>query len=145
MECLDASIVVKWFKEDEDLREESLEILRQAGKKPGNYAASEWLVLELVRGLIKAGIDEEIIRSDYAVMKALSMRGMLTEVPVSIVTDLAKDLEINLKLYAVDAVHLATAIKTGSSVLWTEDEHFHKKSVKEYAAGYGLAIKGLDE
>ena len=54
MICLDASVVVKWFKSGEDkedlalkLRDEILGFVREA-------VFNEWLILEIVRALTKA-------------------------------------------------------------------------------------------
>jgi len=145
MECLDASVVVKWFKSDEADRNDALELFHKAVKTNGKYVASEWLILEVVRALVKNGISAQDIEEDYRIIKRLLERGAIKTLPVTEVLELAKDIQIRLHLYAADAVHLATAISTGSSVRWTEDDHLRKKSVKEYAAGYGLAVKRLEE
>ncbi|MBN2251360.1 MAG: type II toxin-antitoxin system VapC family toxin [Candidatus Altiarchaeota archaeon] len=144
MEYLDASIVVKWFKADEVLHEEALEILRKAGKDAGRYLASEWLILELVRAQVKAGINKEDIRASCSIMEALHLKGAITKIPFADAIDLARDLEIELGLHAADALHLAIAIKTGSRIFWTEDSHLRKKKVRDYAKGCGVKIRGLE-
>ena len=143
MNCLDASVVVKWFKEDEELRPEAMELLHSALKNTKGYVASEWLLLEVVRALVKSGTDPEDIHAACSMIKALVQKEALTEIHVGKVRDLAAELEQELNLHAADAVHLATAIKAGCTTFWTEDDHLHKKKVTEYADGFGLKISKL--
>ncbi|MFZ2455568.1 MAG: type II toxin-antitoxin system VapC family toxin [Candidatus Altiarchaeia archaeon] len=143
MDCLDSSVVVKWFKEDEELRPEAIGLLRLALKNTNEYVTSEWLLLEVVRALVKSGTEPGGIHSACSVLNALVRREALTEIPVGSVRELAKELEIELNLHAADAVHLATAIESGCSAFWTEDDHLHKRKVTEYAGGFGLSVKRL--
>jgi len=143
MDCLDASVVVKWFKEDEERRPEAMELLHLALKNTKCYLASEWLLLEVVRALVKSGTDPEDIHAACSMMTALVQKEALTEIPVGNVRELATELEQELNLHAADAVHLATAIKAGCSTFWTEDDHLHKWKVVEYADGFGLKIRKL--
>ena len=142
MECLDASVVVKWFKTNEEHTKEAYE-LYERGIDRTEYVVSEWLILEFARGLLKAEAPKESVSESCRVLETLFSSGIIKLLTVSEVLSLAKDLEIELNLHAADAVHLATAIKAGCSAFWTEDDHLHKRKVVEYANGFGLKIKKL--
>ncbi|NCN64617.1 MAG: hypothetical protein GW779_04225 [Candidatus Altiarchaeum hamiconexum] len=61
------------------------------------------------------------------------------------VLSLAKNIEYELNIYVADTVHLAITIISGSGILLSEDEHFYKQNVKDYAKKFGLEIKKLKE
>jgi predicted nucleic acid-binding protein len=109
-------------------------------KNTNEYLASEWLLLEVVRALVKSGTDPEDIHAACSILSALVQKEALTEIPVGRVRELAAELEQELNLHVADAVHLATAISCGCDILWTEDYHLHKRKVTEYAEGFGLKI-----
>lgn len=142
MECLDASVVIKWFKIDEKHTEEAYG-LYERGIEGIEYVVSEWLILEVARGLLKAESPKESVSESCRVLETLFASKIIKVLTVSEVLDLAKDLEIELNLHAADAVHLATAVKAGCSTFWTEDDHLHKQKVTEYADVFGLQIKKL--
>jgi len=143
MECLDASVVVKWFKANEQYTNEAYALYSRAKKNGSRYVVNEWLILEVVRGLAKTSVPKENLKETYSILKHMYASDIIRLVTVSEVLESAKDLEIELNLHAADAVHLATAIRTGSAILWTEDEHLHKKSVLEYAGKRGVEIRRL--
>ena len=58
--------------------------------------------------------------------------------------DEAKELEIELNLYASDAVNLAPAIIYSIDMI-TEDKHLLRKSVKKFARKHGVNILTLKE
>ncbi len=144
-ECLDTSVVVKWFKGDEKHAREANLLFQRVKDFKAEFVANEWLILELVRGLVKTGARKEAVDGVYDTFQELVALGALNKIPVSSVLGQAKDLELELNLYAADAVHLATALTTRSAILWTEDHHLAKPAVKEYAKHHRLKIKSLAE
>lgn len=143
MECLDSSVVVKWFKADEQKVNEAFELYERAKKKGSLFVANEWLVLEVIRGLAKSQVSKEHLRETRDILERMFGSGIIRKISVSEVLGSSGDIEIGLNLHAADAVHLATAIESRSAVFWTEDEHFHKKSVIDYAREYELEIRRL--
>jgi predicted nucleic acid-binding protein len=143
MEYIDSSVAVKWFKEGEEGREEALALLESARTKVKELVASEWLILEVVRALVKDGVPKDLIEKCCFVVEEFFSCEVMKKVSVSGVVEQAKDLEIELNLHAADAVHLATALSTGCEALWTEDEHLHNAGVKMYCLKRGLEIRRL--
>ena len=70
--------------------------------------------------------------------------GFIRAMPVSGLLEKAKDLEIELTLYASDAVSLSAAVLNSVSML-TEDKHLLQKSVKNFMEKLGLIVCKLDE
>jgi len=152
MITLAASVVVKWFKPHERFEAEAQALLDLVGGFKVEALASEWLSLEVVRGLKRAqqevpvlAISDEDIHAAYEAIETLFRSGALLEVPVSEVKTLAKDAEIALGLYAADALHLATAIYLGARWLVTDDGHLLSAPVQKYASAFGVAVINLAE
>ncbi|MFZ2456000.1 MAG: type II toxin-antitoxin system VapC family toxin [Candidatus Altiarchaeia archaeon] len=143
MECLDSSVLVKWFKADEPKAKEAYALYERAKKTRSLYAANEWLILEVIRGLAKAQVSKENLKEICSMLERMFASGIIWRINVSDVLRSAEEIEIELNLHSADAVHLASAIESRSTVFWTEDEHFHKKAVLDYAKKYGLQIKRL--
>ncbi|ODS35188.1 MAG: hypothetical protein A7316_10750 [Candidatus Altiarchaeales archaeon WOR_SM1_86-2] len=142
---LDASVAVKWFKKGEEFENEALVLYKKIRELEINACASEWIILEVIRGLTKSGYSKEKINETYDVIEELFSLGLIKKIYVSPAIALAKNIELELNLYAADSIHLATAIITNSQILFSEDKHLHKKKVKEYAEKFGLEIRGLKE
>jgi predicted nucleic acid-binding protein len=143
MECLDSSVVVKWFKADEKKVKEAFELYARAKKKRSLFVANEWLILEVIRGLAKAQVSKAHLRETRDILERMFSSGIIRGISVSEVLGSAGDIEIGLNLQAADAVHLASAVESRSTIFWTEDEHFHKKAVLDYAKEYRLEIRRL--
>ncbi len=107
--------------------------------------ASEWLVLEVVRALVKAGYSKGNIEGAYAALTEFFDLEFIKRVPVSKVMPHSKDIEISLGLYAADAVHLATALHASAEILLTEDRHLLSEKVRDYSKKRGLVILTLKE
>jgi predicted nucleic acid-binding protein len=133
MITLDASVAVKWFREGEEYGDEAMALLESIRNMETACTASEWLVLEVVRALVKAGYPEGKIEGAYEALMEFFNLGVLKRVGISEVLTHSKDLEVSLGLYAADAVHLATAIHTSSEILLTEDRHLLSERVKGYS------------
>jgi len=144
MNTIDASISVKWFKKGESHEKEALYLLERIKSFEIACNVNEWLILETVRGLVRASYSKKDIDKAYDTMMELMDIKAIKRINVSEVLPLAKSIERDLNLYAADAVHLATAIVTGSRVLWTEDKHLYKKKVRDFAGDQGLEVLKLE-
>jgi predicted nucleic acid-binding protein len=136
---------VKWFKKDEPRRKEAEILFQRIKDFESEFIVSEWILLEVTRGLVKAGVKKDKVEEINRILNDLLAVGAIKAIPVTQVLNLATDIEIEVELYAADAVHLATAITTNSKILWTEDEHLHKNKVKEYAKKHKLEILTLEK
>jgi predicted nucleic acid-binding protein len=142
--ALDASVVVKWFKEGERMEGEALAL--RDGILDGRVSAvtSEWLLLEVVRAMVKAGFPREKIDGAFSALKEMVSLGFIEAVPVGEVMDEAKEIEVALSLFASDSVYLATAVKRNATLI-TEDRHLLRRGVRDYAKEGGVGILSLGE
>jgi predicted nucleic acid-binding protein len=144
-ECLDTSVIVKWFKEEESFEDEAEFIRQSIISFEKEFIINEWVLLEIVRALVKTGYTKKRVNNAIEYMNGLVNTGAIRVVSVSEVKDLAQTYEIDYKLYASDAIHLATAIHTSSNVFWAADKHFKKTKIVEMAIGHGVEIKDISE
>jgi predicted nucleic acid-binding protein len=144
-ECLDTSVIVKWFKEDEPYAEEAELLRKNIISLEKEFIINEYVLLEIVRALVKAGYTKKNINNAIEYMNGLINTGAIRLITVSEVRDLAQTFEIDHKLYASDALHLATAIHTSSNIFWADDKHFKKPKIVKMALGYGVEIQSLSE
>ena len=142
--AVDSSVIVKWFKKGEEFEEEALKFRDDVFSGSINAVISEWVYLEVVRGLVKIGLQEDMIDRAYDTLKEAAYLGFIEVIPVSNLLDEAKKLEIRLRLYASDAVNLATALKNSINML-SEDRHLHRKSVGDYLVKRGLRVFRLKD
>ena len=142
--AVDSSVIVKWFKKGEEFEEEALKFRDDVFSGSINAVISEWVYLEVVRGLVKIGLQENMIDRAYDTLKEAAYLGFIEVIPVSNLLDEAKKLEIRLRLYASDAVNLATALKNSINML-SEDRHLHCKSVGDYLVKRGLRVFRLKD
>lgn len=106
---------------------------------------NEWVLLELVRALVKSGYSKSKIKNAIDYMNGVIDIGAIRVINVSEVIDLAQKYEIEFTLYAGDAVHLATAVHTSSDVFWTEDSDFFKERIIKMANSIHLEINRLND
>lgn len=141
---LDASVVVKWFKEGERLEREALAL--RDGILDGRVSAltSEWLFLEVVRAMVKVGFPAEKIDGAYSALREIASLGFVEAVPVREVLDGAKEIMVTLHLFASDSVYLATAVKRNAALV-TEDRHLLRREVREYAEKEDIRVMSLGE
>jgi predicted nucleic acid-binding protein len=142
-ECIDASIIVKWFHKGEEFDAESHILVEQIIELEHDFVVNEWALLEIVRAMVKAGYTKQKVNDTFDEIFEMMNIGALRKVPVSDVLHLAKSIELNYSLYAADAVHIATAIHTNASILWTEDHHMQKESLKELFRNHSIEVKSL--
>ncbi|HEY9205972.1 MAG TPA: type II toxin-antitoxin system VapC family toxin [Candidatus Methanoperedens sp.] len=143
-ECIDASIIVKWFHKGEVLDAESHILLGQIIELEHDFVVNEWALLEVVRAMVKAGYTKQKVNDAFDEIFEMMNIGAIRKIPVSDVLHLAKSIELNYSLYAADAVHIATAIHTNASILWTEDHHMQKESLKELFRNHSIEVKSLE-
>lgn len=141
---LDASIVVKWFKKGEELEQEALSLRDKILRSKIYTITSEWLLLEVVRALIKVNYPRNKIEEAYSMLKEITSLGFIEAIPVRKALDKAKDVEIDLSLFASDAIYLATAIINHATLI-SEDKHLLNKNVMNYAQKEGVKIISLRE
>lgn len=148
MITIDASIVVKWFKKNERFYSEAVHLRNKIINLEVRCCSSEWLSLEVTRGLKRNQSaldisDKEIDDMYYGIEDLFSIEVLLS-VPVSQVKSLTAKFINELNLYASDSLYLATAIHTNSGFLITDDDHLLKKSVQSFAKEYGVNVVTLD-
>jgi predicted nucleic acid-binding protein len=142
---IDASVAVKWFKAGEEHSKEALALFKRIKEFEIDAVMSEWIVLEIVRALVKVGYSKDKIETVFGVIRDIFDLGIVRKIGVSEIVDLAKDIEIETTMGAADSVHLASAIKSGAKVLWSEDGHLHRQKVKEFAKKYEIEIRKIKE
>jgi len=142
--ALDSSVLVKWFKAGEEFEREALRLREGILSSAVEVQTCELALLEVCRGLVKAGYPVHKIDEAYLALKEMSEFGFLTLVPVSALKDKAKELLVKLNLYVADAMNLAVAV-TGHLNLLTEDKHLFKQEVKDLFHEEGLKIIRLKD
>jgi len=130
--ALDASVVVKWFKKSEECEQEALSLRNEILGSKVSAVTSEWLLLEVVRALVKVNYPKEKIEETYATLREITSLGFIEAVPVGKILEKAKEVEIALSLFASDAVYLATAI-INHATLVSEDRHLLNNDIRNYA------------
>ena len=142
-EYIDTSIIVKWFKEGEEHRDQSLELRERVMDLETEFVMSYYGVMELVRALVKSKYPKMEIEDSFQSIMDLYDIDALKSVGIKEVLNQAKDIAIELNLYASDALHLASAIHQGCNVFWSEDRHHLKDKTRKYMEGYNIEIKSL--
>jgi len=148
--CLDASIVVKWFKKGERFEAEANKLLEKISSFKIEAVANEFLILEIVRALTKHKVELKFTNEDVAnaskAIKELMLLGAIKNVNLNKVLYFSEIIIRELSLPVIDSVHLATAISECCDVLITDDEaHLLKAKVKNYCSKFKLKILRLDE
>lgn len=141
---MDSSVIVKWFKKGEDHEREALKFRDDILAGAVAPVVSEWVFLELVRALVKTEYPKAKVMQAYETFKEMIELGFIRTVPISNLLDKAKDLEVELRLYAADAVSLSVSVLNSVNML-TEDKHLLQRSVKNYMEKLGLKIIKLGE
>ena len=142
-EYIDTSVVVKWFRGGEDHRDESLKLRERIINFDTEFIMSLYGVMELVRALVKNKYPKDKIEDSFQSMMELYKIDALKSVGIEEILYRAKDIAIELNLYAGDALHLASAIQYGCKIFWSEDKHHLKASTKKFMERYKVEIKSL--
>ena len=145
-EYLDTSIIVKWFKEEnEDNRDEALMLRDRIIKFDSEFVISYYGLFELIRALVKHNYPKESIEDAFQSINDLYEIDGLKNVRMEEVLFLVKEIQIELKLFASDALHLASAIHYGCKIFWSEDHHHLKNETKKYMQKFGVEVKSLKD
>lgn len=144
-EYLDTSVMVKWFKEDEEYREQALKLRERVIDLESEFVMCYYGLLELVRALVKADFPRDKIDESFQSINDLYDIGALKSVAIEDVLYQSKEIAIELNLYAGDALHVASAIYRDCDILWSADEHHLKESASRYLKKYGLETKSLKD
>lgn len=142
-ECIDTSIIVKWFHKGEAFDDESHILLEKIIEFEHDFVVNEWALLDVVRVMVKVGYTKIKVNNAFEDIFEMMNIGALRKIAVSDVLHLAKSIELNYSLYAAEAVHIATAIHTNSSVLWTEDHNMQKESLRELFKNNLIEVRPL--
>jgi predicted nucleic acid-binding protein len=141
--ALDSSVAVKWFKKGETGEQQALRIRDDVFTTKVQAIAPEWLFLEVVRALVKIGYPRQKVEEAYSMLREAASLGLIEVIPTNILLDKAKEAEIELRLFASDAIYLATAITQHTNLL-TSDRHLLNKHVLEYAKEQDVRILSLE-
>ena len=144
-EYLDTSCIVKWFKKDEEYHEQSLKLRERILNFETEFVMSYYGLLELIRALVKSKYPKEKIEESFQNMYDLYGIGALKNVRIEEVLYLAKNIEIELNLYASDALHVACAVHRGCRIFWSEDSHHLKEKTKEYMRTHNITVRTLKQ
>jgi len=144
-EYIDASVIVKWFKEGEEFRRESLKLRERVINFDTEFVMSYYGLLEIVRALVKANFPREIIDDTFQSINDLYNVGALKSVSIDEVLYLAKEIEIEVNLYASDALHVASAINHNCDILWSADKHHTKDKTKNFLNKFNIKAKHISD
>lgn len=143
--CLDTSVVVKWFKIEEN-SESAIELKRLAETSRIKLAISAIVLSETTRGLKKAGCSDDRLYQVVDMLDSfISLCGM-DVIPVDwLIIKSAQRLVIEHNLFSADAIHSATAILADSDFFISGDEHHFKESLKSYFTDKNVRLLKLSE
>lgn len=137
--ALDASVAVKWFKKGERGETEALSIREEIFTATIQAVAPHLLLLEVVRALVKIHCPREKVEQVYSTLKEAGSLEIIRLIPIQGLLDKAKEIEIDLKLFASDSTYLAAAITEHKDLL-TDDNHLLEQNVRQYAEKQGIHI-----
>jgi predicted nucleic acid-binding protein len=78
-----ASIIVKWFHKGEAFDAESHVLLGQIIELKHDFVVNEWVLLEVVRAMVKAGYPKQKVNDAFDEIFEMMNIGALRKVPVS--------------------------------------------------------------
>lgn len=140
LEYLDASVIVKWFKPNEELLNEANLLLDRLKEVTITYATSEYSILEVTRALVRGEYDRQFIDDARDNLMVLVTLGNLRLIPTGSVISLSREIMIDYHLYASDAIHIATAINEQCHRMWSADRHHLKESLTDFAKRNGVTL-----
>jgi predicted nucleic acid-binding protein len=130
---------VKWFKKGERGETEALSIREEIFTATIQAVAPHLLLLEVVRALVKIHCPREKVEQVYSTLKEAASLEIIRLIPIQGLLDKAKEIEIDLKLFASDSTYLAAAITENKDLL-TDDNHLLEQNVRQYAEKQGIHI-----
>ncbi|KPV65449.1 MAG: hypothetical protein AOA65_0148 [Candidatus Bathyarchaeota archaeon BA1] len=80
---VDSSVIIKWFKKGEEYEPEALRLRDDVLSMHIKPIMSEWVYLEVVRGLVRAGYPKDTVVQAYHTLKDMAEMGFIEITPVS--------------------------------------------------------------
>ena len=72
----DSSVIVKWFKKGEEFEKEALKLRDDVLSGVIGLIMSEWVYLEVIRALVKAGFQEAKVVEAYSTLRGYGRSGL---------------------------------------------------------------------
>ena len=135
----------KVVQRNEEYYEESLKLREKILNFETEFVMSYYGLLELIRALVKSKYPKEKVEESFQSINDLYGIGALKNVRIEEVLYLAKDIEIELNLYASDALHVACAVHRGCRIFWSEDSHHLKEKTREYMRTHNIMVRTLKQ
>ena len=143
--CLDSSVVVKWFKVEDDSKE-AIKLRRWAENARIKLVISAIVLSESARALKKAGCGTDKIYEMTDMLDSFISLCKVEVVPVDwLIIKSAQRLVIEHNLYSADAIHASTAILTESEFFVSIDKHHSKKGLKSHLEEKNVRFLKLSE
>ena len=150
MIVVDASVVVKWFKQDEDFIREASMLKEMIIRYEIDVCAPELLSLEVIRGIKKVQnrlkLTDDEVREIFQSIEDMFDSFAIRPVHVSQLKHLSAKVMIDTGLYMADSIYVACGILNAPCTLVTDDRrHMLRAGVKTYAQKFDVKIIGLSE
>ena len=143
--CLDSSVLVKWFKVEEESTE-ALELRKWVEEARVRLIISTIVLTEGARALKKVGCDKDEIYEILDLFETFINFCGVEVVPVNwLIIKSAQSLVIEHNLYSADAIHAATAALTESDFFVSIDEHHFKEGLKSHLEKKNVRLLRLSE
>lgn len=139
---LDTSVIVKWYKQNEQNEKEAMILLDDVTNLRIFAYTSSLTSLELTRALQKAGYSDRNILEILQNFDALT-HSVITRCPITDeCTNLARELILKTNIIASDTIHMATAVLDNCQQIITADERhmLKKKVVDHYQEQFDISI-----
>ena len=132
-------------QKNEEYYEESLKLRERILNFETEFVMSFYGPLGLIRALVKSKYPKEKVEESFQSINDLYGIDALKNVRIEEILYLAKDIEIELNLYASDALHVACAVYCGCRIFWSEDSHHLKEKTKEYMRTHNIMVRTLKQ
>ncbi len=143
--CLDSSVLVKWFKAEEESTE-ALRLRRWAEEARIKLVISTIVLTESARALKKIGCNNDEIYEALDLFDTFISLGGVEVVPVDwLIIKSAQSLVIEHNLHSADAIHAATAVLTESNFFVSTDEHHFKECLMSHLLKKNVRLLRLCE
>jgi len=135
---LDTSVIVKWFREEDD-REYALLIREWITEDLVEAEVSTIALTELARALMKAKWKKADIYELLELLDDIIRPGGINLIHVDdLIAQNAQRLIVEHNLYSADAIHTSTAILTDSDYFISADKHHLKKKLVDVLGNWDV-------
>lgn len=135
---LDTSVIVKWFREEDD-REYTLLIREWITEDLVEAEVSTIALTELARALMKAKWKKADIYELLELLDDIIRPGGINLIHVDdLIAQNAQRLIVEHNLYSADAIHTSTAILTDSDYFISADKHHLKKKLVDVLGNWDV-------